>query len=231
MCPTLLEIDVDIRVVYKMPHGLSAYSRAGQSMSYWNSAWTRFMGTSEQVPPIYKQPERDEHGNLCSINDMMSSLCFNYSPTVQAEINKVLHEMVTNFQISPEAYMDDLLSSHKADWKAATLLIIKIDLIHVAERLTPVHAHCTHEQYKKLVENRANFETNHRAAIHTKVRHIVQELIDATQSQHDRNLFEKRQHDAWVSLKWACAEEIYDCNHRDIEKISRQMPTFAGSCQ
>jgi len=200
-------------------------------MSYWNSAWTRFTGTSEGVPPKYEQPERDEHGNLCSINDMMSSKCFDFSRIVQAEINKVLHEMVTNFQISPEAYMDDLLSSHKADWKAATLLIIKTDLMHLAEQLTPIHSHCAPSRYQQMQVDRANFETKHRSAIHTKIRHILTELINATQSQHDRDCFERKQHDAWQSLEWVCANDMYYCNHRDIEKIRRQMPTLAVSCQ
>ena len=227
MCPAFLEVGVDIHVVYKMPHCLSVYSRAVQSMTYWNSVWTRFTRTPEGVPPGYEQPKRDQYGNLCSIHDMMSSECFNFSRMVQAEIIKVLSEMVTYFQISPDAYMDDLLSEYKADWKAATLLIIKTELMHLANQLTPISSHSSPKHYQQMQVDRANFESNHLSAIHTKIRDILTELIQATQTPHDSQCFEHKQHDAWQYFAWACANNMYNCSPRGMQKIRTQMPTLA----
>jgi len=195
-------------------------------MSYWNSGWARFMGAAEAVQPRYQEPERDSLGNLSSVDAMMSSQCFDFSRTVQARINEVLYEMVTNLQIGPDTYMDEVLSSQKPDWKAATLLIIKVDLMHLADKLTPIHAHCAPRQYQQMQVNRANFENDHGPAIHSKIQEIFAELISVTLSEHDRNYFERKQQLAWEYLEWACAEGTYDCSKNDIKKIRFEMPRW-----
>ena len=199
-------------------------NQSAESMSYWNSGWARFMGATEEVQPRYQEPDRDSLGNLSSMDTMMSSQCFNFSRTVQARINEVLFEMVTSLQISPDMYMNELLSGQKQDWKAATLLIIKIDLMHLADQLTPIHTHCAPRQYQQMQLNRANFEKDHGSAIHSKIQQIFAELISVTLNEHDRDCFERKQQLAWQYLEWACAEGMYDCSHYDIQKIRKQMP-------
>jgi len=120
--------------------------------------------------------------------------------------------------------MHDLLSSLKEDWKAATLLIIKVALMHLAYQVTPIHSHCSPMQYQQMQLNRANFETEHSSAIHSKIHEIFTELIDIKANEHNRGEFEKKQARAWQYFEWACTSREYYCIPYDIEKIMIQMP-------
>jgi len=213
----------DIPLLYKM--SLLGSSKQGvENMSYWNSAWTRFMGANEEVQSMYQEPERDTYGNLSCIDTMMSSLCFNFSRMVQSQINEALHAKEMKLQISADIYMQDLLSSLKKDWKAATLLIIRVELMHLADQLTPIHPHCAPKRYQQMQLDRANFETDHASAIHDKIHDVFTELIHITLNQHNLDSFEHKQERAWQYFQWACSSGEYGCGRYDIQRILMQMP-------
>jgi len=193
-------------------------------MSYWNSAWARFIGPTEQVQSVYREPERDGYGDLCCIDTMVSSQCFDFHRMVQSQIKDAFYERVTNLRISPDTSMHDALSNVKEDWIAATLLIIKVELMHLADRITPMHSHCSPMQYTQMQTNRANFETNNASAIHDKIHEVFKVLIFIIVDQHNRNEFEEKQRLAWQYFEFACDNHLYYCVPNDLRKIMRQLP-------
>ena len=193
-------------------------------MSYWNSAWSRFMGPTEQVQSVYREPERDGYGDLCCIDTMVSSQCFDFHPMVQSQIKDALYERVTNLDFGAETSLHDVLSNKKEDWKAATLLIIKVEMMHLAYQLTPVHSQCSAMQYSQMQTNRANFETNHASAIHEKIQLVFSELICIVVNQVYRNEFEEKQKSAWRYFVSACDNSVCDCVPNNLRKIMTQLP-------